>query len=87
MSELTTDTIESMMADLRAHLDELREIHEVVYEDGDVVVFSDEKGYELNELREDYGDDVEIFMHDEANELVGDSWNWSTTWPVVVRKD
>jgi len=68
-------------------LDDMRDYHDVAYEDDDVVVFIDSQGYELTELANDMSvsyDELRDAMHEQARELC--NRDWAASWPVVVAK-
>lgn len=60
------------------------------YEDGEVIVFTDDSGYEYNEIARETGrswEAVNRIFHDVASDRVEDHHTvWSDSWPVVLVK-
>jgi hypothetical protein len=56
----------------------------VVYEDDEVIVIEDTKGYEFDEWQDEFGEDFSQTMHDLAGQLV--DRRWSASYPVVFDK-
>lgn len=58
----------------------------IVYEDDEVVLVEDLKGYEFTEWQDEFGDDLEFSdaMHTLAEQLVDRSW--PATYPIVFDK-
>lgn len=56
----------------------------IVYEDDQVVLVEDHRGYEFGEWRDEFGDGFGETMHALANQLV--DRQWSATYPVVFDK-
>ena len=56
----------------------------VVYEDDEVVLIEDTKGYEFGEWQDEFGEDFSETMHDLADQLV--DRRWSATYPLVFDK-
>lgn len=56
----------------------------VVYEDSEVVLVEDHKGYEFSEWSDEYGRGFGEIMHDLADQLV--DRRWPATYPLVFDK-
>ena len=56
----------------------------VVYEDDQVVLIEDTRGYEFGEWQDEFGDPFSETMHDLADQLVDRSW--SATYPLIFDK-
>lgn len=56
----------------------------IVYEDGQVVLVEDIKGYEFGEWSDEFGEDFSHIMHELAGQLVDRSW--PATYPIVFDK-
>lgn len=56
----------------------------VVYEDDEVIVIEDTKGYEFGEWQDEFGEDFSQTMHGLAGQLV--DRRWSASYPVVFDK-
>lgn len=56
----------------------------IVYEDDQVVVVADHKGYEFSEWEGEYGTDFSEHMHHLARQVTDHSW--SADYPIVFDK-
>ena len=56
----------------------------IVYEDDEVVLVEDTKGYEFDEWQDEFGEDFSETMHDLAGQLV--DRRWPATYPLVFDK-
>jgi len=56
----------------------------IIYEDDEVVLVEDRKGYEFDEWDGEFGDDFSQAMHDLAGQLV--DRQWPATYPLVFDK-
>lgn len=86
---MSEDAIRAVESDLAAHIADLTDQHEVVYEDRETIVYADHDRYELMEVCEAVGHDdaldaVREHMHDRARQLV--DYDWSAADPIVVDK-
>lgn len=56
----------------------------IVYEDDEVILVEDAKGYEFGEWQDEFGAGFSETMHELANQLV--DRRWPATYPVVFDK-
>lgn len=56
----------------------------IIYEDDEVVLIEDVKGYEFGEWEDEFGGDFSQTMHELADQLV--DRRWPATYPVVFDK-
>lgn len=92
MAAQKTSDVEAIEKDSRELLEdyesEMREAHDVAYEDDNVIVFVDETGHELNEIVAETGvsrDVVSQWHHEQARKVCDRPWSvWD---PVVALKN
>lgn len=57
----------------------------IIYEDDEVVLIADHKGYEHSEWQDDFSEvEFSSMMHELARQL--SDYNWVASWPVVFDK-
>jgi len=92
MQESTTDARSTdMKIEMAEHFAEFEADYRsedwctIVYEDEEVVVLADHKGYEHSEWQDDFEDEeFSKMMHNLARQVC--DYSWSASWPVVFDK-